>query len=602
MDSARDEIQEDTDPQILFVAAEIAESSDLNIPSSLLKLKQILEGVPSGSKELKKLKQDIYRYDLLQYCVVILKQDFSRINGGWATATQLGQLLSDCCLGLEPNVDSDEFYNNVLPAAVDNLLFLARRLQARFIRAIKDCEKMEFLHHFRTVTDSLCWLIGGHFMLAQHVLRSDHFLQLIITDDIETGTVMMSALQNIIRVNSSIFTNLDEKTICSILDELVYKLSSTSNPVIGSTATKLLLLMAESHPPVVQILCTSYKGIHIILSKQWTGRGFGRELTRLLELLSTRSSQQEEMQNFFQICSFIQLAWRWFSTSKKTRKLPSAPTPLQTSFRAKREQELQVLGRKKEEEELRQQLQLRRHRAMREFRERQLLMLEIVPASQIGRHLQDMEQKSAVMIQKHWRGHRERRNYHKTKQTLREFKAAVTVQRAVLKFLERRRKLRKVFSPLREPKGLSDVRRLELLQKVEQHIKLHPKSSMSDEGSTELHMKCQEKLGQYLMRRNLQQKDDQRREALLAQINTDIELLSNAPGLKEVTEKELDLFTSRSLPVAARAKQSHNTMLQFTRWPWWKKLGDEFIDPEAIPSQEIDMDFESLYIGGSKTT
>lgn len=51
--------------------------------------------------------------------------------------------------------------------------------------------------------------------------------------------------------------------------------------------------------------------------------------------------------------------------------------------RAKREQGLQLLKRQKEEEALKQQLQLQRQRAMRHFHERQLTLLEIVHPSRI---------------------------------------------------------------------------------------------------------------------------------------------------------------------------------------------------------------------------
>lgn len=50
-------------------------------------------------------------------------------------------------------------------------------------------------------------------------------------------------------------------------------------------------------------------------------------------------------------------------------------------------------------------------------------------------------------------------------------------------------------------------------------------SQMSEEMSKELHLQAQEKLTQYLLRCSLDRKADQRREALLAQVNTDMELL-----------------------------------------------------------------------------
>lgn len=45
--------------------------------------------------------------------------------------------------------------------------------------------------------------------------------------------------------------------------------------------------------------------------------------------------------------------------------------------------------------------------------------------------MQEMEVKSALTIQRFWRGYRARKNIHQQKQSLKEYKAAVIIQRAV---------------------------------------------------------------------------------------------------------------------------------------------------------------------------
>ncbi|XP_059676104.1 IQ calmodulin-binding motif-containing protein 1 [Gavia stellata] len=589
------------DPQVLALAAQVTESREQDIPPLLLKLKGILNSSSLGCEESKKIKQDIYDYDLTQYCMLVLRQDHSRLRGGWATAAQLAEILSHCCVGLEVKEDPEEFYKKFLPSAVDSLLFLGRRLQARFIRAIKDEEKQDFLRWFQTVTDAICWLFGGHIQLAACVLQNDHFLQLLITDDVETAITMMAVLHSILRVNSSVLLQVDEETLHSVLDELVYKLSSTTNPVIGNAATKLLLLMAKSCKQLVKLLTARYKGLKGLLSKQWAGKGFDRDLSQLLDLLYLEQSNGKgEMQRQHQAACIIQAMWRGFQTRKRLKKLPQAVTTLQRSFRAKQEQELQHLKKQKEDEALKLQMQLQRQRAMRVFHERQLALLEIIHASQVNKYMEEMEGKSALTIQRFWRGYRARRNFHQQRQSLKEYKAAVVIQRAACKFLEKRRR-RRPLSPWKDPKGLTDEQRLALQQKVDDYIKLHPASQMSEEMSKELHMQAQEKLAQFLLRSRLDQRAAQRRETLLAQVNTDVELLMNAPGLAETTEKDLDVFMSRSVPVATKARQSHNTMLKYTHWPWWKKLGDEFVEDDVIPDDALNAELGSLFIGGRKS-
>uniref|UniRef100_A0ACB8G1P4 IQ calmodulin-binding motif-containing protein 1 n=1 Tax=Sphaerodactylus townsendi TaxID=933632 RepID=A0ACB8G1P4_9SAUR len=125
------------DSRILSLAAEVTESPDQDVPVLLLKIKGILTSIPPGSKESQKIKQDLYYYDLVQYCLLVLKQDYTRVLGGWATAVHIAEILSLCCVGLEVKEEPEEFYNKLLPSAVDNLLFLGKRLQVRCIRAIK---------------------------------------------------------------------------------------------------------------------------------------------------------------------------------------------------------------------------------------------------------------------------------------------------------------------------------------------------------------------------------------------------------------------------------------------------------------------------------
>ncbi|XP_027534771.1 IQ calmodulin-binding motif-containing protein 1 isoform X1 [Neopelma chrysocephalum] len=594
------------DPQVLALAAQVTESGEQDIPLLLLKLKGVLSSPSLGCEESKKIKQDIYDYGLTQYCLLVLRQDHSRLRGGWATAAQLAEILSHCCVGLEMKEDLEEFYKKFLPSAIDNLLVLGKRLQARFIRAIKDKEKQDFLHWFQTVTNAICWLFGGHIQLAACVLQNDCFLQLLITDDVETAIIMMSVLHNILRINSSVFLQADKATLHSILDELVYKLSSTTNPAVGSAATKLLLEVAKLSKQLVQLLTARYKGLKGLLNKQWTGKGFDRELNQLLDMLYLeQSSGKGEMQTVsfqkqHQAACIIQATWRGFQTRRRLKKLPQAVTTLQRSFRAKREQELQHLAKQKEDEALKLQMQLQRQRAMRLFHERQLALLERVHASQVNKYMEEMEDKSALTIQRFWRGYRARRIFHQQKQSLKEYKAAVIIQRTACKFLEKRRK-RRPLSPWKEPKGLTDEQRLALQQKVDDYIKLHPASQMSEEMSKELHMQAQEKLAQFLLRSRLDQRAAQRRETLLAQVNTDVELLMNAPGLAETTEKDIGVFVSRSVPVATKARQSHNTMLKHTRWPWWKKLGDDFMEDDVIPDEALNTELETLFIGGRKS-
>ncbi|XP_004577912.2 IQ calmodulin-binding motif-containing protein 1 isoform X1 [Ochotona princeps] len=591
-----------TDPRILLLAAEVAKSPEQNVPVILLKLKEIINDTPLGSSELKKIKQDIYCYDLIQYCLLVLSQDCSRIQGGWTTISQLTQILSHCCVGLEPGEDAEEFYKEILPSATETFLILGRRLQTYFINAAKGEEKDELLHIFQILIDSLFWLVGGHVQLIQHVLQSDHFLHLLQTDHVQIGATLMTLLQNILLINSGDLLRIEGKILHSILDEVVFKLLSTPSPVIRSTAAKLLLLMVESHQEILVLLrlSASYKGLRSLLHEQETGTEFSQQLSKLVDLLSPKICKNVEEQKLHQAACLIQAYWKGYQTRKRLKKLPSAVITLQRSFRSKRTKIMLQLQRRKEEEDLRLQLQLQRQRAMRLARESRLRMLEIIHPGDVEKYNREMEEKAALVIQKHWRGFRERKKFRQQRPFLTEYKAAVILQRAALKFLAKCRKRKKLLSPWQGLQDLTDARRVELKQQVDDYVRRHPVAQMSDEASRELHAEAQEKLRHYFMSRAVEEKAQWHREALMAQINTNIEQLMKAPSLNEAEEKEPELFLSRSRPVAAKAKQAHLATLKYLQAPWWKKLGEEPGDDIDIPKDEFSVELGTLFIGGTK--
>lgn len=145
----------------------------------------------------------------------------------------------------------------------------------------------------------------------------------------------MTLLQNILQINSGNLLKIEGKALHSILDEILFKLLSTPSPVIRSTATKLLLVLAESHQEILILLRLSacYKGLRSLLNKQETLTEFSRELRQLVDLLTPKIHQEVEEQKLHKAACLIQAYWKGFQTRKRLKKLPSAVIALQRSFR-----------------------------------------------------------------------------------------------------------------------------------------------------------------------------------------------------------------------------------------------------------------------------
>ena len=66
-------------------------------------------------------------------------------------------------------------------------------------------------------------------------------------------------------------------------------------------------------------------------------------------------------------------------------------------------------------------------------------------------------------------------------------------------------------------------------------------------------------------------------------------LSSDAPKLQDVVPADLELFVSRSVPIASVAQMEHNEELQQMKLPWWKRLEED--DPEMIDPYDLNKVF-----------
>lgn len=73
-------------------------------------------------------------------------------------------------------------------------------------------------------------------------------------------------------------------------------------------------------------------------------------------------------------------------------------------------------------------------------------------------------------------------------------------------------------------------------------------------------------------------------------------ILTVAPGLKDLSQKDVEMYSSRSLPIAMAAKMEHNKAMKKLQLPWWKTLGmdDEEVDEDEKERVEAEVRLETL--------
>ncbi|XP_041637454.1 IQ calmodulin-binding motif-containing protein 1 isoform X2 [Cheilinus undulatus] len=560
-----------------------------------------MAAVHADGSVLTHVKSQLYQSGVLSHCVLILNQVPRELKGSWSAAATLAHITSSSCVGVDPGERLETFHQLFLPSVMDGLLSLASHMM----------KHAESASSFRKVMDSVSWLLSVHTWLTPQVLSSAHYEQIQMCDDEAVSLLCVQMWIQTCSTSRDFLSGLTNDSILLLLNEAVGQLAISSDPAVGGASVKLILLMASQQEQRVLPLLLTFKGLDSLLDKDWRGRGFEKEVNQLIALIQpdkpTRSRSQSETEHVRAAC-VIQAAWRAYQTRRRVRSLNKAVSTLQRKYRARRRQQQQQREAQQLEEELRYQVCLRRQQARRKFHQKQRQLLQMLPADQVQPFLLECERRAAVVIQSFWRGFRERRHYlethcHELRRMQTQMKAARTLQRAVRCFLQRRRAAK---APPIPPfwigqKGLTDSRRLELKRQVEEYIASHPSSRASLQQCQRLHEEVQLLILSELRRGEQQRRDEERTEALLAHTHTQLELLRDAPSLTVVTSKDAESFLSPSGPIATRARDSHNAMLQASRLPWWRTLGENAATDTFNHGhlQELEAELGGLFVGGT---
>ncbi|XP_039462429.1 IQ calmodulin-binding motif-containing protein 1 isoform X1 [Oreochromis aureus] len=579
-----------------------------------------------NSGELARLKSQLYLSGVLIHCIHVLSLHPSSLWGDLSAAATLAHLTSSCCVGVEPGPHSETFHRLFLPSVVDALLSLAAQLVNR----------AENVSLFRKVMDSVGWLLAAHTHLTEKVLSSIHYEQIQVCDDVNVSLLCVQMWIQTCTANSDFLSGLSDDSILLLLNEAIGQLALSSDSTVGGASVRLILLMASQLGRCLRPLLLSFRGLDSLLHKDWRGRGFDRGIDQLIALIQSEKnvvSQSQGSSEHVRAACVIQAAWRSYKTRRRVKSLNRAVSVLQRKYRARRKEQQQQKEAQLWEEELKYQVCVRRQQARRRFHQKQRQLLQLLPADQVQTYLQECENRAAVVIQSFWRGFRERRHYSSTQRhMLRRERAVRTLQRGVhthtsvklyisaagycllrllfcffqvRRFLQKRRAAK--VPPLPPfwigQKGLTDSRRAELNRQVDEYIATHQSFRVSPEECSCLHEEVQLLLLSVLQTGAQQRMEEQRVEALLAHVHTQLELLRDAPPLSVVTETDADTFLSPSGPVAARARDAHNAILQASRLPWWRTLGDTdagHVNPlGSTHVPELEEELGGLYIGGT---
>ena len=559
---------------VVTIAQQLSHASAEQSPVILLALSSVLEREEWSAKEKQSARRQIWRCDLLHIMVEVLRQEFTLVPGQWGTAAKLATLLSNVCVGLKPklseqqNVSGEnadqitEYYDILLPTAVDSLLILANNLMEL---ATAHVAKGDPQPHFLTVTDALTWLCSNHQQhCIQRALQSPYLLNVLISDEAAYSGTALRFMAKMLEEYPGVFSLLPSETMQSVLDELIYKISGADDQ---SALPALDLLGAFVYYRVTPLdnLLLGYKGLSVVISK-WNKHRLGLNAAQLVAALEARVASDQEAARMDSAAVLIQASWRGYMSRKKMKRVQRGICRFQQMYRRWK------LDKEKAKQGRTQVTSRPVHTAQREFHERQIATLRLLPAREVDAFVKKQEDHSVSKIQAWWRGVLARKAFQERKVTALRTRSASVIQKAVRRYLHERRKKWATTENI-YPK-LTCAERDQLLQEVQQMREEQP-STQSSEQRLQLHDQVQQLLGDfYANLRSVRHRDEQR-YVLLARLMEDSNQALSAPSLCHASDELVELFTSGSRVVASMAEMAHREELKAMQLPWWKKSSVE---------------------------
>lgn len=575
------------------------------IPLILLQLKQILSSKALSLKQLRKVKEYIWLNDLLHVNIETLRQDFTKVQGQWATAAQLVSILSAVCCGICPKENRTvarqsyseqlkEYYDILLPTSADSLLILANNLLEKEQQNVDSGHQVSELNHFQLITDSLLEMCQSHRQCIERVLKSPYLLHLLITDLVHHCNVVLSFLADLVVIDGSLLVTLPPDILNSLLDELVFKLSGEQERS-AVLSLELMARLAMANHAVLELISSRYTGV-LEFAVKWTIQKRSSNITKFISQLRALVVAESEDAVHHRAVTVIQAAWRGYSGRRRLKKMQQGIRKFQQIYRQRKAEKLKQAEEDQTMKMLRTAKDLSLKSQRLSFREKQLSIMEQLPATEIDRFVSQQESAAAVAIQAWWRGRLACAKRSKLHDERRQSRSAAVIQRAYRQYIK---------------KGKSDSRGDHLLPQIEgaerealqgeiaQYQEHRPPSFKSSTEVRELHDKVQNLTEHFYLSRIEQHRRDRERTELLSELDHSCDMLLGAPSLSDsfaMPDIAVTFTTAAacgsgsggggagSATVAKMAQTAHREELRAFNTPWWKRQTFDFEDVFALLS------------------
>ena len=511
-----------------------------------------------------------------------------------------------------------ELYEMLLPTAVDSLLILANSLleheSAPAPQKPKPASRTRSnanstLQTFQSILISLSKLCSAHRQCAFKTIQSPYVLSMIISNQPQHCLAVVTTLNHLLATDEQLFASVPEDHLPTVLDVLAYKLT-TSDEIeeLQIECLKLLAAFIEHNLDMLPALCAKYGSLPGVATRL-ESRGLGEKVELLVENLAlcaqeTRGVDErdgdvgvsglqsqvvdesdrsiathtettrsvETVLTVNRAATIIQASWRGYADRLRLKRMMDRRVgkfQLQYHPIATKQKERNDFAMCRRDVAVTKRLQGLSE--MRTFHEKQMSLLEQLPAGEVASFLHNQQISAATRIQACWRGRMERERYQKRKEHARLVAGVVVIQRAMRRFLKRKGRGRQLQPSVPGYPKVEGQEREQLLRETAKYREENPPPQSSEAQLRQTHDEVQRLLSEFYLCAPEETRKAERRKLSLSNLERDCSLLLAAPRLSDVRDEQIEAFSSGSRAVAVMARQAHREELRAMELPWWKQ-------------------------------
>ena len=542
--------------EVARIAEKVVSSSDSEAPLILLELKDIYQQCPRTS--LKTLKVHVWHYGLVHILIELLGQNFTAIGGQWTTAVELATILSHSLTGLQPEklkktVQLDvsqikEYYDDVLPTALHSLLVLANNLLSVNTPMLS------------VLLGNISNLCQSHHIMITPLMQSPYLLHMLTSASEDSSLqLVLPFIKKMLSESPNLLPTLPLEVVHNYMDELVHRITTCSDPLL---ALEVFSLFLESSS-IAESVADRYPGLRQFLYSLQVGGSQAVSIKWILEKLGS---------DLDHAAIVIQSHWRGYYARKKVKTIYRGVIAFQRLYR-------KIQAKKLREEKMKRDLmaedleQENQHIALRTFHEKQFKIIEQLPAKEVDSFLSNLQQSSAMKIQKWWRNCQvENKTPEKKPQQILPHNTSTTTTTTITTTHGKESVL---FS-------IDQTRRNKLQEEISNYQKQHPVTHRSRVSLQQLHSEVQQQLQIMYLDRTLEKERSRKRKLLLNQLEVDSALLLSAPSLDKAQPNTSTQFMGSAHGIIHMAQLAHEEELKSLKLPWWKRTN--------FDNEEIDLD------------